>query len=639
MKFIGFIILLLTLTGGFLHAEITDTVIVLKEVEAKGVRFEAFSTGAKVFAFDSIMLSTSKQQSLADLLAQNSLVQVTSYGPAGHAGVRMRGGSADHTTVVWNGINIKPPMSGEINYSSLTLNTIDNIFIQPGGSNTMYGTGAATGVIYLISSMPVDSSGLSTTVNMEGGSFETGKISGNLSYSGKKFTTRFCAGYQMSANNFRFKNLDKFGKPLERLQHAAFSNYSFSQQNAIRFNYHSKLESDIWYTSHSKDIPSLTSSYIAGKTAQTDDDIRAALNYSYSNQNWFFKYRLGLLASQTDYQDYSPTTNTFNNTLHKSFSFVNEIEGKYNLNPLNKIYLGINNTRQKASSESYVSSVSRNHISLFGRYNVLLFRQKLKLNSEIRQEIVDSKLIPFVCSAGWQFDFIKNFALKAIGSKLYSLPDLNDLYWGENAYSRGNPNLKPESGWSGEVGVIKKINGTFVKLSNEFTYYTIQMKDAIVWLPSDSDGKWEPQNYNTTHTEGIEYVGQALFIMENSSMSVDLSYAYTDSKAEKSDSDKTLIQRRYIPKHKAVLALAYSYRKISIMFTQSYVGKRKVDESSLTLDPYLLANLSVNYRFLIKKVSISSYIKIENLYNTNYQVMAGYAQPPLAYYAGINFKF
>lgn len=30
---------------------------------------------------------------------------------------------------------------------------------------------------------------------------------------------------------------------------------------------------------------------------------------------------------------------------------------------------------------------------------------------------------------------------------------MNDLYWPESAYVRGNPNLKPETGWHSDLTV------------------------------------------------------------------------------------------------------------------------------------------------------------------------------------------
>ena len=59
-------------------ADISDTVISINQVVAKGVKFGHYSIGAKILSFDSLFLKNYSMNSLADVLAQNSLVNITS---------------------------------------------------------------------------------------------------------------------------------------------------------------------------------------------------------------------------------------------------------------------------------------------------------------------------------------------------------------------------------------------------------------------------------------------------------------------------------------------------------------------------------------------------------------------------------
>ena len=169
----GVFIVFITVMAQSAFADIADTVIAIKEVVTKGVKFDGYSVGAKLVPIDSFQLSLNQMNSVAELFAQQSLVNVTSYGPGGHAGVKIRGGGADHTTIIWNGLNLKPPMSGEINYSAINAGVFDEIKIQPGGSSTMYGTGAATGVVFLANKLDIKNKGLFSDINVEAGSFDT----------------------------------------------------------------------------------------------------------------------------------------------------------------------------------------------------------------------------------------------------------------------------------------------------------------------------------------------------------------------------------------------------------------------------------------------------------------------------------
>ena len=44
-------------------------------------------------------------------------------------------------------------------------------------------------------------------------------------------------------------------------------------------------------------------------------------------------------------------------------------------------------------------------------------------------------------------------SLKASGARSYRAPTMNDLYWNEMLRPSGNPDLRPETGYTGELGV------------------------------------------------------------------------------------------------------------------------------------------------------------------------------------------
>ncbi len=92
------------------------------------------------------------------------------------------------------------------------------------------------------------------------------------------------------------------------------------------------------------------------------------------------------------------------------------------------------------------------------------------------------------------------FILHASGSKGFRRPTINDLYWPEDTFARGNPDLKPENSLETEIGV--SLSGCeLIKLST--TAFLAITDDLIRWEPG-SDGIWSPVNISKALRKGIE---------------------------------------------------------------------------------------------------------------------------------------
>lgn len=632
----GLIIVAILQSGLLAYADIGDTVIALEKVVAKGIRFDNYSAGSKIVHVDTLQLALNRMSSVAELLSQQSLVSIPAYGPGGLATLRMRGGSADHTTMVWNGLNIKPPMSGELNLSGLNSGIIDNISIQPGGSSTMYGTGAATGVVYLSNSLNHNTEGLGGQFGMEYGSAQTRGIRASGKYSSTKFASRFGISYQDSENNFNFINTDRYGDPKEKLEHAAYNSLSLVQQNSYRISPLFKVETDIWYSNHFKQIPSITTSITPGTNEQRDENLYFVMNLSKYGPNWFMKYRGGVLYYSIDFLGYY--LGKYNSSFNQSWSYINELETKYRFNNSHQLFLGINSTIDHARVTDYSEYPWRNRLDVFGRYSSLLFKKYLRLNIEARQATVDYRFIPLIYSGGFDLMIIKPLSIKFSAAKLYSIPDLNDLYWANTGMAAGNPNLEPEYGWNTEGGILTNQQINNLLLKHELTYYQNELWDEIIWV-EDSTGVWSPNNYDKSKTKGIEFIGSLSLIKQTSSFKLSYDYVYTDAKVLKAFAENSkYVSKRYVPKHKAGVRACYSLTGFSSSAYLQYVSERPIDLAGNPLEHYVLVDLEFNYLFKIKKASLSIYLKIKNILNTNYKLQSGYAQPLRGFYGGINIK-
>ncbi|MBN1117103.1 MAG: TonB-dependent receptor plug domain-containing protein [Bacteroidales bacterium] len=630
MQLKGILLFIIALAGSSINCQITDSVFVIQEVVAKGPRFGKYTLGANVSPIDSSILQLYQTNSVAEILNFQSLVAIHTYGPEGLATVSMRGGSSRHTTIIWNGFNLRNASSGSINFSVLSAGFVDKLDVQMGGASTMYGSGATSGSIFITNSLKLGEKKPIAVINLDLGSYNTKNFIGTVGIQSQKFSTRIKLGLQSSDNDFRFLNI---GNITDTLKHAAYERYSLAWQNTFKTGNKSKLETDLWYSSLSKDIPALISDTKDGKTHQDDDNLKMAVNYSSYNNHGSIRMRSGYFFDRTQYFD---PEGTVKESLNQSFSVINEIETRIKIANNHSLNLGLNHTYEYAQSKSYVADTGRNRISVYSRYDLAFFENRLRLSPEGRKEFVPDEKIPFVYSLSGTFEIISGLTIKTLFAKHYALPVFNDLYWSEDAFAKGNPALKPEFGYNKEIGLSYIYHTPDLNLDHNLTLYRNKIVDQIIWLP-DSTSKYTPQNIKFSDTRGLEFSGKMTKKISPISIHTNYLYGYTNARLYDSINDPDPTQKSYVPKHKASLTAGISYNQISFYYTQSFYSKRQIN-AMRELDAYSISNIHFNYLFKIKNMGFSASFKIKNLFNTSYQIMNGWAQPLRNYSIGINLN-
>ena len=638
MKFVGAFLLLFCTVVVLAGTSITDTIIPIEAVVSKGVRFNHYGTGTMVYVIDSSVLEQTTSLSLGELLSTNSLAQVKTYGPGNISSLSIRGGSNTHTLLVWNGFGLRSSNHGGCNYSSLPVSAIDHVTVQHGGSSTMYGSGAATGIIFISKKLSPDNSGFSALVGSRLGSFETAAHQTQLQYAGKKMATSVQVAFQKSANNYTYINTERAGDPVETLEHAAYRQFSVTQQNAYRPNKHQLLETDIWYTQTFSEAPSLMSNRASGTTHQVDHDFRSAINYSYYFRWGSVKARAGAFTERNMYVDTDPKAAVQSGN-NQSVRFNIESEVRYDIHPQHKLYAGLGYQHEYGLSEAYANDPERQRISFFGRYQASLFQNYLGYAIEARQDFDGASPAPFVYSLGVEQNIWGGLALKGTLKKHYSLPTMNQLYWKPDAFAQGNDSLLAESGWDYQLGLVHRFEQQNLSVKNELTTFLLDIENWIVWLPVGDNGKYIPVNQDKVESKGIEFIGNIAWTKSNYKLSVNYLYAFTDATSfEFREGDTLTYPKVYTPKHKAVLGVTGSCKGFSVAYSQTYVSQRFIDGAGNFLDGYFLADISLSQKIQIDRYSIKIQTGVGNVFNTSYQLTNGYPMPPRNYQIGIQFK-
>jgi vitamin B12 transporter len=613
-----------------------DTTYTLDEVVVRSCRLHDFAVGTQIQIIDTSVLQHYRNQSLAELLSEQTAITVNTYGPGGLATVSTRGGGSEHTAVIWNGFILRNPMNAGLNFSGMPVSLFDGLTIQYGGASTLFGSGATTSTIHLNNSLNFNK-GFSIDLATMGGSFSTFNQSAIISYSSKKLASATRFYYQTGANDFKFVNTEKQGNPIDTLKNASYKGYALMQQNAYQISTKSIVRADLWYQRFFKNVPSLMSDSKPGNTNQADENIRLALNYARSTTKLLLYLRSGIFSDKTIYTD---PVQYPDGAVSRAISNINELETKYLISPRHNVNLGINYTFETAQSDDYVNRPKRERIALFGSYLYKSSAEKLLGVVNIRQEIVDGLIIPVVYSAGFDYELIRQIHFVANASKNYMLPTFNNLYWGRDAYAEGNPNLKPESGYSIEGGTKLVFETGGIRVTNELTCYWSIINNWIIWMP-DSLKIYKPENFNKGNTNGIELKGSVE--TKNTMGHHKIFYLYTYVNAKMSDYnpiDETTTMKSllYVPKHKASLNYSLTFKQYSFTTSLVYYGKRYYDYVDVPLPEYALIGITVERCFELGNQKLEIYLKVNNLTNAKYQVMKDYAMPPTNFMFGINLK-
>ena len=614
-----------------------DTTINLNEVKISSSKL-IFTSGLKQYSIDSVLLIKYQHLSLSDLLNENSAIYLKNYGSGELSTISLRGGSAYHTNVLWNGFSLASPMHGLTDLSLENNFFFDDITIQYGGASSIWGSGAVSGSIHL-NNTPSFNSGLKITTGFTVGSFSNfsefaGITWGNNNYAGSlKFFNK------NDKNNFIY--LDENTKSKEEQIHARIKQYGFINENYFRTGKYSVLNFRIWYTYSDRQIPPALLQ-VNSQALQKDLNSRYSAEWKHQGKNNEYVFRSAYFHEMLNYNDdflLQPSNN-------KSKTFITEATYEKYISGNHVLQFGINNTYSIADSSSNFSKASVNRLALFTLYRYHSKNEKIELSISGRKEFSSLNNSPVIFSGGLNYYLIKSLLLRLAASRVYRNPTLNDLYWTPG----GNIDLKPENGYSAEGGVqidMLEISG----LKNKYpasalilntTLFYKQINNWIIWYPS-SASVWSPQNLMMVQSRGTEINIQYHYKNNNFSAGCDLEFFYTHSTNEKPllANDASLHRQLiYVPLYRWNGRIYITYKTIGLHFNHSYTGLRYTSSDNTSyLSPFSLDNLEADKIFTTKSVSFRIFLRIGNVFNSGYQSVLNRPMPLRSFNTGLSFTF
>lgn len=612
-------------------AQRLDDTLRLKEVEVAATRLSTFAAGAKVQRVDSATMARYASADLSDLLANESAVFVKSYGLGSLATTSFRGGSAHHTAVLWNGLAITSPMNGQIDLSLLPVGMANAVSVQYGGSTALWGSGAVGGAIHL-DNVPHFNRGLQVDGSVAFGSFNDRRQQLRVELSRHRWITRIALQNSTATNDFTYRTGPP-DAPIDRTQtNAATARKGLLFEQHARLGMHHVIGVRYWYQFADREIPP-TRVQASSTAYQTDDSHRLMADWKHERGRWSTTVRGGWTAERLDWFAWQDAPDA----LSRAHQWITEGEVRYRPGGAHTVDIGLHHTHARALADGYPHEPTQDRSAAFALYRFRP-RGRFQGSASARQEWLDGRTVPFTGSIGAEFR-LRNWAvLKAQGARLYRIPTLNDLYW----IPGGNPVLRPEDGYSGDLGL--QLHHTWKQFSvrSEITWFNRTMRNWIIWLPGP--GFWSPRNILQVWSRGLETDSEVawrsgantikLGVMTNHVVSTNetVTTRYDESV------DKQLI---YVPMYSGNARLGLVRDRVSLQVSTTYTGYRYTSTDNRDfLDPYWLLNASASYRVVRRaRWQADVFLHANNLLNERYEVLQSRPMPLRNYQAGLRFHF
>lgn len=596
---------------------------------------------------------------LSGVLSQQSGIVVNNYGPQGQAKtLSVRGSSSDQVLVLLDGMRLNSSRDGSVDLSQIPTENIDHIEIVRGSASTMYGTGAIGGVINIITKKP-DTPRM--TLSLANGSYiphdgyavtGTGSSSvpasplslldnqnASVSLAGKLGDIGILGGGSLSrgANAYLWDDTAVLGDWRQRNNAQNLSGNAFAGMDAPLLGGTMAARGTV---AHS-DIGAPGTVLYPSQADQSDTSASGSISYQTSR---FFTDALTLdLKGFYRYEELTYNDPAFPpQSIHRTHSASVDVTQKLAISDAASAVYGGSVWFDYADSTNFANPHQRLNLAGFLSLPVSPV-PALTFTPSIRYDYFSDFPGYLSFQLGSVLSLSDVSSLKLSLGTAYRAPTLNELYWSD-PFNVGNPNLKPETSYSAEVGFA--LGET--RFSLEMSVFTRLVLNQINWDTTQSPAT--PVNISEALLPGAELHGK-LSVTDRISLNADYTFIYSLLLQYLGQSYTLSDNLRvpYVPLHDVRVSARYNDAGTIVMAEVQYVGQKFSDPAntqSWALAGYVLLNAGFT---MAVTQSLSLSVRLLNILNTTYYTVAGYnssgfpvdpgyPMPPFSVVTGMELK-
>jgi vitamin B12 transporter len=504
-----------------------------------------------------------------------------------------------------------------------------------GAASTLYGSGAATGVINIklkksgkatIAGSGYFNVGTNTTAthqNLKASDFNQGfSVNGRttkLSYFAALNSTETkgiseAKGVDFEEDHFsKIATLLKIGfTPTKKVSFDFFMNY-----DRIKNNYDGTYDN---FTSPDTPI-----------NVATSEQFRLGFSPKYKYNKGEFVLNSGFTSTERKYTAFNSWTNSIDNSLYASKSISADAFNKYSFS--NQFFLILGSQFQFNEMEAESESIFKENakFNTIDTYFTTVYNSDfgLNINAGARYNLHSVYDNYAVYNFNPSFSFSK-LPLKILASysTAYITPSLYQLY---SPY--GNLALTPEKNSTVEGGFEMLFLNKKVTL-NTVCFYREENNSIGFYTNPDT---WVSNYANIEGTYNAKGIETMFSVSASDKLKFNANYTFTEVEEP---------LKRLIPKHKGNLSLDYEFsEKASFNLAYQYVDKRKdaffdggtYETTNVVLDSYQLVNAVGNFKIIKNRLNV--FVSVNNIFNENFTEAIGYSTRGRNFKVGLNVIF
>jgi vitamin B12 transporter len=614
----------------------------LDEIVVTATKFQLKkeNTGKVIQKITQKQLEQNAGKSIIEIL--NSVVGIDIRGvnanPTEPRSINIRGGRSRQVLILIDGVPVtdQSAINQEFDLRLLAINQIESIEILKGASSTLYGSGAATGVINItlkkasndkISGALETSWGTNNTANNSKNKLLDRNLNANINGTLNKFNFLASfnilgvAGMSSAKNNtdtffeedlYSAKNgLLKLGYTInQKLSIASFLNFDTFKND---FDGGAFLDSDVNKGTQEQFRFGIKPRFVYGK-----GEVYALISLNSINRSL---------------DQFNSFANTLDNYKFEGRSFNVDLVSKHEFSSKIQLITGINYQEHRNNTITPFAKIDEEiaNFNTLDPYASLVYisNNGFSVNAGGRLNIHNVYGTQFVYDGNIAYSILKNetntIKLLSSYSTAFIAPSLYQLYDG----FAGNLDLNPESNETFEAGFDLNYKDW---LQFDAVYFNRKEVDAIIY-----DNTTFKYANGSSDAHGFEINTN---VMPTSFLNINASYTFVDRDQFEDFND-------YIPKNKWVGAVDFTgIKNLFINLTYRNVGERSIFDrygsfgnagEDVILENYQVLDVMTNYKLWSDTVTVFG--AITNLLNEDYDDIFGYSTRGINYKLGIRFQF
>ena len=584
-------------TSQVLAAEDTEFQLDQITVTADRIVQTVGSTPANITVITRAELQAKGARTLTDALAGVSGVMVRSHGGAGEKALPYILGS-DRIVVLVDGKRMNLPQGAGYGASVVDLSaflvsdSIERIEVIRGGASALYGADAVGGVINIITKKGAGATKVITGI--AGGNY--GGRAYDLSAGGQQGKTSWqVSGMWDASDGQRSNSAYKNNNVTFRLD----QEMTTSESLTLAFDH---------YNSHAGmpgQLPGLLNDY---------QDIR--------RNNWSVAYTKNHGAGSRIFRYYD-NSHTYSGDdtgawggifRHQNTVRAFEYQDSARLNNANLLTWGGEWRQEKVDSTKEGSPHS-------GITRALYLQDQVRLNAAatltvgLRRNDSDIYGAQWLPKLAYLYQANERTSYFANWGKVFRAPNFDDLYSIIPGMGTGNPNLKPENGWTAEAGVKSRLNS-----ANEITLsvFKRELTDAIKW--DMVSGEYKPVNIDRLTSTGVN---ANLVSKLSPAVTLNAGYTYLDSRKQDNNDAGD-------PRHSFHVGVTAKKGKL----TQTLCGiyQDRIGTGSEEVGSHFVVHTNSSYQ-LDKDTTV--FLTVRNRFDRQYEYVKGYPANGRSFLLGI----